>query len=164
MANIAIYTFNSGTDTLPTFNEGYTYTYTDVDNGDGTITRTIVGDSSPTSISFKDCTALIRVEYLDKTENITSMAYMFSKCTNLISINTSNFKTDKVTDMTYMFEDCKSLLTLDLSSFDTSKVTTMSNMFKYCSNLTSVNLSNFITSDVTDMNNMFTYCKKNRID
>ena len=51
MANIAIYKFNDGTDTLPLFESSYTYSYTDESNGDGTITRTITSDTIPTSIT-----------------------------------------------------------------------------------------------------------------
>ena len=73
---VATYKFNSNTDTLPTFNDGYTYTYTDVDNGDGTITRTIFSDSSPSSISFNGkntmeeadafCDALSDIAHINK--------------------------------------------------------------------------------------------------
>ena len=59
MANIAIYKFNDGTDTLPLFESSYTYSYTDESNGDGTITRTITSDTVPTSISFKDLEGLV---------------------------------------------------------------------------------------------------------
>jgi surface protein len=60
---VATYIFNSSTDTLPTFNSEFTYVYTDIDNGDGTITRTITSDSSPSSISFSDKTGLVGVSY-----------------------------------------------------------------------------------------------------
>ena len=70
MANIAIYTFNNSTDTLPAFNDGYTYECTDVDNGDGTVTRTITSDSLPNSISFNNRKGLISLSYLDAS-NVT---------------------------------------------------------------------------------------------
>ena len=38
---IATYTFDNSVDVLPIFDEDYEYNYTDVDNGDNTITRTI---------------------------------------------------------------------------------------------------------------------------
>ena len=157
--NIAIYTFNSSIDTLPRFNDGYSYTYTDVDNGDGTITRTIVSDSSPTSISFREKAGLVSLSYLD-TSNITSMRNMFYQCTNLTSLDLTGFNTSKVTSMSEMFCGCSSLTSLDLSSFNTSKVNTMNLMFQNCYKLTSINLSNFNTSNVNNMSHMFDNCNK----
>ena len=157
--NIAIYTFNSSTDTLPVFNSGYTYDYTDVDNGDGTTTRTITSDSLPTSISFGSKTGLVNLSYLN-TSDLTSMREMFIDCYNLTSIDVSSFDTSKVTDMQHMFYNCGKLTSLDLSSFNTSKVTTMQHMFYNCSILTSINLSSFDTSNVTIMRYMFYNCKK----
>ena len=74
--NIAVYTFNSSTDTLPTFNDGFNYTYTDVNNGNGTKTRTITSNTLPSSISFADKTGLVSLSYLD-TSNVTDMSWMF---------------------------------------------------------------------------------------
>ena len=73
---IAEYVFTKSVDTLPTFNSGYTYTYTDVDNGDETITRTITSDTLPSSISFSEKTGLVSLSYLD-TSNVTSMYRIF---------------------------------------------------------------------------------------
>ena len=64
------------------------------------------------------------------TSNITSMAYMFYNCTNLISLDLSNFNTSNVTDMDFMFDSCTSLSSINISSFDTSKVTNMEQMFE----------------------------------
>ena len=185
MYKIAEYIFNSGTDTLPTFNDEYMYITSDVDNGNSTITRTIVSETDiPTSISFKDKSGLVSVSYLDTskvtdmsymfyncsnltsldlssfdTSNVTNMSNMFNICTKLLSIDVSNFNTSKVTDMSYMFSNCK-MTTIDVSNFNTSKVTNMKYMFNMCSNLTSLDLSNFNTSNVTDMSNMFYECTK----
>ena len=52
MANIAIYTFNSGDNVLPTFNSDFVYNYTDINNSDGTITRTITSNTLPTLMRF----------------------------------------------------------------------------------------------------------------
>ena len=156
--NIAIYTFNSNTDTLPTFNNGFTYSYTDVNNGDGTITRTIVGDVLPSSIKFGHKKGLVSLSYLD-TSDVTDMSYMFNWCTNLTSLDVSSFSTSNATNMYGMFEECTNLTTLDLSSFNTSKVTTMYGMFRNCNKLTTLDVSNFETGKVTDMNSMFYNCK-----
>ena len=60
---ITKYKFNSTINTLPTFNTGYTYTYSDVDNGDGTITRTIESDTLPTSASFNGNLGITHLYY-----------------------------------------------------------------------------------------------------
>lgn len=152
--NIAIYTFNSSTDTLPTFNSGFAYTYTDVDNGDSTITRTITSDSLPTSISFRNKTGLISLSYLD-TSNVTSGNGMFNGCSSLTSIDTNSFNTSKIKDMTAMFSDCTSLTELDLSSFDFSNVTNMYSMFANDVSLTKLDLSNLIVDDTVTLDTMF---------
>ena len=156
---IAIYTFNSSTDTLPIFNDGFTYTYTDVNNGDGTITRTIVSDSLPSSISFGNKKGLVSLSHLD-TSNVTDMSYMFQYCTNLTSLDVSSFNTSNATNMYGMFEECTNLTVLDLSSFDTSNVINMGYMFKGCTNLTTIDLSSFNTSNVITMYSMFRNCNK----
>ena len=86
---------------------------------------------------------------------VTNMVQMFNYCSNLTTLDVSNFDTSNVTDMNYMFNGCSNLTTLDLSNFNTSKVTNMGEMFGYCYNLTTLDVSNFDTSKVTDMSYMF---------
>ena len=57
------------------------------------------------------------------------MDYMFSRMSNLTTLNLSNFNTSNVTNMYGMFYGMSSLTSLDLSNFNTSKVTSMGNMF-----------------------------------
>ena len=47
---------------------------------------------------------------------------MFSGCTNLTSLDVSNFDTGKVRKMTAMFSRCEKLESLDVSHFNTSNV------------------------------------------
>ena len=91
-------------------------------------------------------------------KNATNMKYMFKECSNLTSIDLSNFDTSKVTDMGFMLDNCSNLTSLDLSNFDTSNVTNMTSMFTKCSKLTSLDVSNFDTSNVRDMSMMFMGC------
>lgn len=170
MAIIAKYKFDSNlcADYLPTFNSEFTgYTKSDVNNSDGTITRTISHDTlKPTLMRFGGAIntstdrekSLLEVMECD-TSNVTSMHTMFSGCSNLISLNTSNFDTSKVTNMFFAFNGCLSLASLNLSSFDTSKVTNMNSIFENCSALTSLNVSSWDTSNVTDIAYMFNNCK-----
>ena len=89
----------------------------------------------------------------------TTTANMFQNCTNLESIqNIENLHTDNVTSMASMFSRCSGLTTLDVSNFDTSKVTNMGVMFYNCSKLSNLNLSNkFTINSGTTTNNMFSY-------
>ena len=66
----------------------------------------------------------------------TSTAYWFDKCSSLASISgMENLKTDNVTSMSFMFEGCSSLTGLDVSGFKTGNVTDMVLMFEGCSSL-----------------------------
>ena len=128
------------------------------DNGNGTSTMIITASTPPTAISFQDITQLLlSVEYVD-TSRVTNMNYMFYNCSNLTSVNCSNWDTSNVTNMISMFYGCTSLTKLDLSSFNTSKITNMNSMFRDCTSLTSLGLSSFDTSNVTNMNYMFYNC------
>lgn len=98
------------------------------------------------------------IKCLNMNKNMTSYAYAFHDCENLMYINATNFDTSNVTDMRWMFNYCISLTSLNLSSFSTSNVTNMDMMFASCFKLESVNLSSFNTSNVVNMNEMFYYC------
>lgn len=117
---------------------------------------------APTSLKefFYNCTSLETIsglEYLN-TANITDMSSMFYGCSNLTSLNLTNFNTKNVKNMNGMFGDCTHLTSLDITNFNTAKVTNMGNMFLGCSNLTSLDLTNFNTAKLTDMHGMFKGC------
>ena len=86
---------------------------------------------------------------------------MFDYCSNLTSIDLSNFDTSNVTNMSCMFNNCSNLTSLDLSNFDTSKVTNMSRMF-YCCSVKTIYVSDlWDVSNITSSknhNNMFGGC------
>ena len=95
-------------------------------------------------------------QYFKFSENITSMADMFSECVYLKQEMWEQFvpyfpNTSNVTDMSYMFQGCKLLDSLDLSSWDVSKVENFSSMFKNTS-IKSINLSNWDMSKVDSKN------------
>ena len=92
------------------------------------------------------------------TSNVTDMNMMFDSCSNLTSLDVSNFDTSNVTDMSNMFYGCGGLTSLDLSKWDVSKVTSMNQMFIYMYSLTSLNLSKWDVSNVTNMRYMFGDC------
>ena len=166
---VAKYKFNPNTyaNYLPEFNSEFTdYTKSDVNNSDGTITRTIESNSLPTLMSFGEGIdeatnrGKCLLEILDmNTSNITSMGNMFRYCTNLTSI-ICNWNTSISTNMGSMFYGSTGLTSLDLSNFNTSNVTDMGWMFDGCWSLTSLDLSGWDTSKVTDMYWMFKGCSK----
>ena len=135
---------------------------------------------------FKNFSELMKIEGIENlnTENVTSMAYMFSSCNKLAELDVTHFNTANVKNMKYMFEYCiglssldvtnfntanvtnmlamfgrTSLTSLDVTNFNTANVTSMRYMFCKCDKLTSLDVTNFNTAKVTDMDNMFFGCK-----
>ena len=72
---------------------------------------------------------------------------MFSNCTNLAVVDTSDWDTGNVKNMGYMFYNCENLPYLDLSSFDTSNVESMIDMFYGCTDLLYLDISNFTVGE-----------------
>ncbi len=120
-------------------------------------------DVRPSNLSqwfyyFLKVTSIEGMAYLNTSE-ATKMDWMFGGCSELTTIDVSNFDTSKVTDMNGMFKDCYGLTNiLGLENLNTSNVTDMSEMFLSCSGLTTVDVRSFDTSMVTDMHNMFLSC------
>lgn len=113
-----------------------------------------------TAYWFSRCKNMVSIsglEYL-KTDNVTDMGCMFMECSGLTSLNVSSFNTANVTEMNGMFAGCSSLMSLDLSGFNTQNVTNMGGMFYNCSSLTNLDISGFNTAKVTSMNGMFYNC------
>lgn len=129
---IAEYTFNNSVPVMPVFNDGYTgYEIIDTDNGDGTTTRRIVHDTTlPTSMSFKNCTGLIKVHRIDLS-NITHSTSMFEGCINLQSIG-RHYGMFKPINTTAMFKNCSSLTKIDLSTWFATDIKYTSDMFNGC--------------------------------
>ena len=117
---------------------------------------------APTSLKefFYNCKTLETIsglEYLN-TANITDMSSMFQECSNLKSLDFTNFDTKNVSNMYFMFNNCPNLTSLDLTDFNTKNVKNMNGMFCDCSNLTSLDLTDFNTKNVKNMNGMFCDC------
>ena len=110
---------------------------------------------------FNECSNIISLDFTNfNTSNVTDMSFMFSKCHKLKEIKGINkFITNKVTDMNTMFQGCYELEYLDLTNFDTSNVTDMSFMFNKCNKLKEIKgINKFITNKVTNMKVMFQKC------
>ena len=111
---------------------------------------------------FSMCKDLNSVSFLSdkRLSKIFDMSSMFSKCSNLVSVNMISLDTEFVIDMSSMFSHCKTLSHIDLSTFNTSNVINMSSMFSFCSQLVTINLSSFDTSNVINLSYMFNGCSK----
>ena len=113
-----------------------------------------------TAYWFDQCFNLISISGLQflNTSNVTDMDGMFWECSSLSALDLSNFNTSNVTNMNFMFASCTALTTLDVSNFDVSNVMYMNSMFQNCSGLTTLDLSHFETSNVSVMPGMFADC------
>ena len=109
---------------------------------------------------FKNFSELMKIEGIENlnTENVTSMAYMFSSCNKLAELDVTHFNTANVKNMEYMFECCKGLSSLGVTNFNTANVTNMLAMFGRTS-LTSLDVTHFNTANVKDMTSMFYACR-----
>ena len=137
---------SSRTGTTYDLNEGATDTGWDTDGTDVNVTKVVFdpsfADARPTTTygwfyEMKSLQSITGMEYLNTSE-VTNMAYMFSDCGNLTSLDLSHFNTSQVTIMHDMFEFSSGLTSLDLSTFSTSKVTDMENMFSECTSLQTI--------------------------
>ena len=185
---IARYT-SSASGILPSFNSEFTYTYDEIDNGDGTYATKIYADdldNLPTKIRFENnanlltvtklniskltslsnlffnCKNLIAVECAKDwdTSNITSFDSAFYLCSKLAELDVSNWNVGNATSFWRAFYGCSTLTELDMSKWDTRNVTGLDSMFRGCNRLTSLDLSNWDTSKVNSMSNMFNGCSQ----
>ena len=113
-----------------------------------------------TASMFSGCSQLTSLDVSNwDTSNITDMSGIFMECSKLTSLDVSNWDTSNVTSMNAVFASCSGLISLDVSNWDTSKVTVLSYIFSGCSGLTELDVSGWDTSKVTNMGNVFNYCQ-----
>ena len=108
---------------------------------------------------FSRCTNLTSVDLsgLDSSTAV-DLSNMFYSCTALKQLDLSGLNTKFVSSMDSMFNSCRALESLKLSGFDTAHATSMGGMFAGCSSLKGLDLSSFDTSRVSNMSGMFEYC------
>lgn len=156
---IANYTA-SDANTFPTFNDEFKYSYVVNEQGGSYNYRILADDMDnlPTSISFRDKSNLLTVEYLN-VNKVTNMNSMFYNCSSLTSLDASNWDTSKVTTMVDAFYGCSNLTSIKgIGTWDTGEVTIMSGTFNNCAKLSSLDVSNWVTSNVENMYNLFRNC------
>jgi surface protein len=86
---------------------------------------------------FENATSLTSVYFSKEfdTKNISSLKNLFMECTNLKSVDISNFNFENVEDMSNMFYDCLSLKSINFPNSTTPNLKTMDSMFESCQNL-----------------------------
>ena len=112
---------------------------------------------------FENCSQLYSLDLSNfDTSKVNNMEFMFNKCSKLKKIKGINkFNTTQVTNMKAMFQECKELDYLDLSNFDTSKVNDIGRMFCECYKLKEIKgINKFNTTQVTNMSAMFQHCNE----
>ena len=94
---------------------------------------------------------------------------MFKGCTDLASLNLSNWNTSRVISMVFMFFYCKSLTSLDLSNWNISKVRDIGSMFSGCTSLKTIKINDeasankLITQIKIDLNKTATWDPETKI-
>ena len=159
---IVEYKFNtSNGGFFPTFNSGFTYDYSDTTNSDGTTTRVINTKNNstvgPTSMSFKNKTKLIHIGYADFS-SLESASEMFRNCSNLVSVDASEWKFGDINDLSHMFDSCSRLPSINLDNLSTAGFNDISYMFANCISLNDVSLKNWNALNLSRTNNMFYFC------
>ncbi len=85
-------------------------------------------------------------------------SYLFTKMSNLKTVNVEKLNTSRTVNMTEMFQDCAKLKMVDASTWDTSSVTVMDRLFNQCGALQTVNTTGWDLSNVVSMERAFRKC------
>ena len=157
---------SSRTGTTYDLNTGSNDTGWDTDGTKSNVTKVVFDPSfagaRPTTTydwfyRMENLQSITGMSYLNTSE-VTNMAFMFTSCRVLTSLDLSHFNTSKVTNMCALFLNCK-LTSLDLSGFNTANVTDMRYMFYVNSNLRTIYVgSGWSTAAVTNSTDMFFNC------
>ena len=142
---------------LPIMEGVVEYKYIDEVEGNLT-TRRLYANPSPTKMSFRYNTCLIKVNYLSAPE-LTTAEEMFLSCSNLQSVNLNNCDLRYVTSMKNMFMHCNNLVEIDIRDCKTNRLESTYQMFGHCYLLENINLSGMIVDRVSDAYGMFMSCR-----
>ena len=109
---------------------------------------------------FRYCSQLQSLDVSNwDVSNVTSMNGMFEGCSQLQSLDVSKWDVSNATLINAAFTNCSSLEVLDVSKWDTRKVKSMGGTFQGCSKLTTIDVSKWDTSSLTYISGMFQNCK-----
>ena len=109
---------------------------------------------------FDGCSNLSSIDFTNFSfGDVTTSASMFNNCTSLKSANAAKLDVSSLQNANGMFNECSSLTTLDVSNWNVSKLWNTGAMFKNCSALASLNLTKWNTSSLVISYSMFQNCK-----
>ena len=86
------------------------------------------------------------------------MGEMFRDCTQITTVDLTNFDTSQVSRMNGLFRGCTNLQTMDMSGIDMTSMNMVNTWFYGCSSLTDVNMKGLDISKVTNLGSLFTNC------
>ena len=88
------------------------------------------------------------------TTNVIDMAYVFSNCFGLSTLDLSGWNTSNLQDLHNAFEYIQAS-SLDLSGWNTSKVTNMSRLFYNLNGTITINVTGWKVTQVNNYTDMF---------
>ena len=103
--------------------------------------------------SLFSSTSLSEIHFEDfDSSSVTDMSYMFSK-TKMKNLELNFLSTINVVNMEHMFSHCTDLISLDISNFDIQNLKSMKNMFTHLESISYLNLENLDLKNVEEMSN-----------
>ena len=94
-------------------------------------------------------------------QGTASFSSFFSSNKNLVSISFTNLvNTINPKSMAYMFSGCNKLTSIDFGPIKGSSIESMNSMFYNCEELTTVNMENFLFTSLKSTEHMFYNCYK----
>lgn len=109
---------------------------------------------------FAGCSSVTEIKGIENfnTSKITSLSYVFRKCSNLTSLDLSKWNVSLVKDMGYFVSECNKLTTLNLTGWKTSPLLIAYGMFSECNNLLEIDVSGIDVSATDALNEVFCNC------
>ena len=110
---------------------------------------------------FIEQNSIKNIKIIGGGENLKDISKLFSFCTNLQSVDLTEFNTSNIKNMSYMFLDCENLKTVKFGVlpglFKIPNNINMEYMFEGCPNFESMHLFNINTS-IKRMDEMYDQC------
>lgn len=108
---------------------------------------------------FADCIGITEIKENIDVSEMTSASYMFTNCSNLKYINTTNWNFSKLSNITSLFRNCSSLEHIEFKNCDFSNAFYIYSLFEGCSSLKSIDISEWKTSNrLNSMLSVFKNC------
>lgn len=106
---------------------------------------------------FNGCTNLTTVDLSNYTFNMNhDVSNMFANCYNLKYVKLGKINTKEAAK--YMFYNCKSLTSIDISELNITLAESLNNMFEDCKSLKTINLKGLNMENIEEINYMFSNC------